>query len=131
MTLHVWIMALGDKTKPDTPAYAEDTHPRRARACVEVDDFADLFPIFNAWRQHFAEEITAYAMPVLLAAEGQPAPGWEEEWAETGPPIRLDTMPGGFLQIRPDGDVPARGRPPFGRPRAAPAADPLALGTQC
>ncbi|MEU1353904.1 hypothetical protein ABZ410_08360 [Streptomyces cinnamoneus] len=128
MPSHVWIMALGDKTKPDVPAYAEDTHPRQARACVEVDDFADLFPIFDAWREYFAEEITAYAMPASMTAQGRPAAGWEEQWTENGPPIRLDSMPGGFIQIRPDGNFPVRGRPPFDLTLARPATE---LETPC
>ncbi|WKK23006.1 hypothetical protein QZH56_30350 [Streptomyces olivoreticuli] len=131
MTAQVWVMALGDKPDPDCPMYAEDTHPRQARACVEVDDFADLFPIFNAWCEHFDTEITAYAMPVAVTAEGRPAAGWEEEWVEVGPPIRLDAMPGGFIQIRPDGDFPVRGRPPFDLTLTHPAAAEIPLETQC
>lgn len=131
MTAQAWVMALGNKPDPDCPVYAEDTHPRQARACVEVDDFADLFPVFDAWREHFAEEITAYAMPVSVTAEGRLAAGWEEAWAETGPPIRLDAMPGGFIKIRPDCDVPPRGRPLFDLALTHPAAAEIPLETQC
>ncbi|GHF38754.1 hypothetical protein GCM10010218_19980 [Streptomyces mashuensis] len=111
MNRHVWIMALGERTRPDQPTFAEDPSPLDARACVVVDDFADLFPVFAGWRAHFAEEITTWAMRVPADAQGRPAEGWEAVWAEDGPPIRLDCRPGGFIEVRPDVFEPPRGRP--------------------
>jgi len=97
----LWIMALAEKTDPDNPSYAEDTSPVYARAHCTVNDFADLFPLLRYWRQHFdLPDVTAYAMSTPETVEGAPAPDTWESWDRHGPEIRLDMMPGGFIEVR-------------------------------
>ncbi|MDQ8703287.1 hypothetical protein RCO28_12425 [Streptomyces sp. LHD-70] len=100
-----WVMALAERTRPDVPNYAEDVHPSTARAAVLVDDFADLFPVFKGWREHFGGDITTYA---LSFEEGE---DWGTRWTEYGPPFRLDHMEGGWIQVSPDIDAKPKGRP--------------------
>lgn len=107
-------MALAARTRPDVPNYAEDLHPLTADASVRVDDFADLFPIFREWRRLFGDDITTYA---LGFEDGE---DWSQKWTEEGPPIRLDHMPGGWIQVSPDIDAKPNGRSPF--------TDALAVG---
>ncbi|MES9589942.1 hypothetical protein ABWK57_13935 [Streptomyces sp. NPDC094045] len=102
-----WIMALADRTDPAFPTYAEDVNPVYARASVEVDDFAELLPVLLAWREHFGDDITAYALSFEQGHD------WAQKWSCDGPPYRLDTMPGGWVQVRPDTDAKPNGRSPF------------------
>ncbi|MEV6551724.1 hypothetical protein AB0M57_23840 [Streptomyces sp. NPDC051597] len=102
----MWVMALGDRDPHDLPNYVEDVHPLAARASVVVDDFADLFPIFKGWREVYGDDIATYAMSF---EEGE---DWQSKWAECGPPFRLDHIPGGWIQIRPDTDAAPKGRAP-------------------
>ncbi|MEV5875773.1 hypothetical protein AB0L75_16360 [Streptomyces sp. NPDC052101] len=81
-------------------------HPLAARASVVVDDFADLFPIFKGWREAYGDDIATYAMSF---GEGE---DWQSKWTEYGPPFRLDHIPGGWIQIRPDTDAEPKGRAP-------------------
>ncbi|GAA3592584.1 hypothetical protein [Streptomyces osmaniensis] len=101
-----WLMALGERTRPETPSYAEDPAPGKARALALVDDFADLFTVLKEWRQSYGEELTAWAaqveaddiedLPAQLIAQ------WE------GAPDRLDTRRGGYVQVSDYRDVPVR-----------------------
>jgi hypothetical protein len=92
-------MALGDRDPSKSPAYAEDTHPRDARACVVVDDFSELFPVLLGWRRNLGEEITAYAMKKPTDSRGRPDLNWSALWDDEGPTYRLDSRPGGYVQV--------------------------------
>ncbi|MCM1967773.1 hypothetical protein [Streptomyces sp. G1] len=116
-----WIMALGEHNRPDVPNYADDVHPLSARASVVVDDFADLFVIFKAWRQQFGDEMTTFAMPFEEGAD------WAAEWTELGATYRLDHIPGGWIQVSPDYEAEPKGRAPFGSPLDG-SAGPIAEG---
>ncbi|MFJ9543974.1 hypothetical protein ACIRPX_43160 [Streptomyces sp. NPDC101225] len=91
-----WLMTLGERTRPDTPTYAERPGPREARAIALADDCGQLFPILQAWRGGLGHELTAWAAQVdadNVANLPQEITGaWD-------PALRLDTMPGGYVKV--------------------------------
>ncbi|MFD5806736.1 MULTISPECIES: hypothetical protein [unclassified Streptomyces] len=94
-----WLMSLGEHTRPDAPAYAEDPAPDQARALALVDDFAHLFTVLRAWRQEYGEELTAWAVQVEADdVENLPA-DVTEQWAREGAPVRIDTLRGGYVKV--------------------------------
>ncbi|WP_435220578.1 hypothetical protein [Streptomyces sp. Tue6028] len=60
MPLH-WLMALGERRRPETPAYADCPGPSEDRAVALVDDCGQLFPILPAWRRALGRELTGWA----------------------------------------------------------------------
>jgi hypothetical protein len=46
-----WLMTLGERSRPETPTYAECPGPNEVRAVALVDDCGQLFPILPAWRR--------------------------------------------------------------------------------
>ncbi|MFE9769803.1 hypothetical protein ACFYPC_35665 [Streptomyces sp. NPDC005808] len=95
MTLR-WLMTLGERTRPDTPTYAECPPPGEARAAALVDDCGQLFPILSTWRSQFGSDLTAWAAQVEVDDIEHLPPHVTEDW---GPELRLDTVPGGYVVV--------------------------------
>ncbi|WP_437069916.1 hypothetical protein [Streptomyces sp. enrichment culture] len=57
-------MALGERTRPKTPTYAECPGPNEARAVALVDGCGQLFPVLLAWRRTLGREVTGWAEQV-------------------------------------------------------------------
>ncbi|OEV13227.1 hypothetical protein [Streptomyces nanshensis] len=112
-----WIMAKATKPGPETPTYAEGTHPSRAEACVLADGFEDLFAVLIAWQNDLmadGEYITAYAMPAVVTQAGYVAAETLAAWDEGDErAIRLDYEHGGWIKVAPDHEARPKGRPPF------------------
>ncbi|OIJ93234.1 hypothetical protein BIV25_25980 [Streptomyces sp. MUSC 14] len=103
-----WLMSRGERTRPDTPRYAECPAPDKARALALVDDFAHLFTVLREWREVYGDELTAWAMQVEAdSIENLPAE-LIDEWEWQGDPIRIDTERGGYLRVSDYRDVPVR-----------------------
>lgn len=103
-----WLMSLGERPRPDAPTYAEDPAPDQARALALVDDFAHLFPVLQAWRQEYGQELTAWAVQVEADdIENLPAE-LIAQWEQEGAPVRLDTQQGGYVRVSDYRDVPVR-----------------------
>jgi hypothetical protein len=103
-----WLMSLGERPRPDAPTYAEDPAPDQARALALVDDFAHLFPVLQAWRQEYGQELTAWAVQVEADdIENLPAE-LIAQWEREGAPVRLDTQRGGYVRVSDYRDVPVR-----------------------
>ncbi|MFJ9752421.1 hypothetical protein [Streptomyces chartreusis] len=103
-----WLMALGERTRPETPSYAEDPAPGKARALALVDDFAHLFTVLKEWRQAYGEELTAWAMQVEADDIANLPADLIAQWEWEGAPVRLDTRRGGYVQVSDYRDVPVR-----------------------
>ncbi|MET8411704.1 hypothetical protein ABZV34_27025 [Streptomyces sp. NPDC005195] len=91
-----WLMTLGERTRPDTPAYAECPPPGQARASALVDDCGQLFPIVRAWARQFNGDVTAWAAQVEVDDIEHLPRQVTEEW---DPLLRLDTQPGGYVVV--------------------------------
>ncbi|MGW7646940.1 hypothetical protein [Streptomyces bobili] len=89
-------MTLGERTDPDTPAYAECPPPGQARAAALVDDFGQLFPILRNLRRQFGHAVTGWAAHVEVDDVEHPSRQVCEDW---GPEVRLDTVPGGYVVV--------------------------------
>ncbi|MFE2566221.1 hypothetical protein [Streptomyces mirabilis] len=126
MTLR-WLMTLGERTRPDTPTYAECPPPGEARAAALVDDCGQLFPILRNWRRQFDSDLTAWAAQVEVDDIEHLPRHVTEDW---GPELRLDTMPGGYVVVSDyrDHEQPATSTLQHQAPRpaldAAPGAHP-------
>jgi hypothetical protein len=94
-----WIMALGDRTRPNQPNYAEDTSPEFSRAVALVDDFSALFPIMSRWVALYGEEFTAWAHPTDATDIENLPTELLQHWHEFGPDIRLDRQKGGHFNV--------------------------------
>ncbi|MEU6459792.1 hypothetical protein [Streptomyces sp. NPDC047065] len=94
-----WLMRLGERTRPDTPAYAEDPAPDQARALALVDDFAHLFTVLRAWRQEYGEELTAWAVQVEADDVENLPTDVTEQWTREGAPVRIDTLRSGYVKV--------------------------------
>ncbi|MGW0969951.1 hypothetical protein [Streptomyces sp. NPDC002516] len=95
MTLR-WLMTLGERTRPDTPTYAECPPPGQARATALVDDCGQLFPILRNWKAQFGSDLTAWAAQVEADDIERIPSHVTEDW---GPELRLDTVPGGYVVV--------------------------------
>ncbi len=91
-----WLMTLGERTRPETPTYAECTGPNEARAVALVDDCGQLFPILLAWRRALGREVTGWAEQVEADDVENLSQHVTDDWA---PGLRLDTMPGGYVKV--------------------------------
>ncbi|MET9122159.1 hypothetical protein [Streptomyces sp. NPDC004528] len=91
-----WLMTLGERTRPDTPSYAECPPPGQVRASALVDDCGQLFPILRAWRRQFGGDVTAWAAQVDVGDIEHLPRQVTEEW---DPWLRLDTLPGGYVVV--------------------------------
>ncbi|MEU0949870.1 hypothetical protein ABZ379_45520 [Streptomyces canus] len=92
-----WLMTLGERTRPDSPMFAECPGPREARALALVDDLGQLFPLLLEWRGQFGADLTGYACQVEADDIENLPPEVIESW---GPDeLRLDTMPGGYVKV--------------------------------
>jgi hypothetical protein len=88
-----WLMTLGERTRPETPAYAECPGPNEARALALVDDCGQLFPVLLAWRRALGCEVTGWAeqveaddvhdFPQDVTATAGPDCGWTRCPADT------------------------------------------------
>ncbi|MFC5220090.1 hypothetical protein [Streptomyces coerulescens] len=101
-----WLMTLGERTRPDVPQYAECPAPDQARALALVDDVGQLFPILLGWRREFGRELTGWAKQVEADDIETLPPDVIEHWGEDQ--LRLDTMPGGYVQVADYRDHQAR-----------------------
>ncbi|GGP80888.1 hypothetical protein [Streptomyces melanogenes] len=92
-----WLMALGERTRPDTPTFAECPGPHEARAVALVDDAGQLFAILLEWRRLFGNDLTGWASQVEADDIENLPLDVIENW---GPDqLRLDTMPGGYVKV--------------------------------
>ncbi len=91
-----WLMTLGERTRPETPTYAECPGPNEARAVALVDDCGQLFPILLAWRRALGREVTGWAEQVEADDVENLSQHVTDDWA---PGLRLDTMPGGYVKV--------------------------------
>lgn len=92
-----WLMTLGERTRPDTPTFAECPGPYEAHALALVDDVGQLFPILLEWRRHFGNALTGWANQVEADDIENLPPDVIKNW---GPDqLRLDTMPGGYVKV--------------------------------
>ncbi|MFJ4895629.1 hypothetical protein ACIP5U_37390 [Streptomyces sp. NPDC088788] len=92
-----WLMTLGERNRPDEPAYADCPPPGQARAAALVDDCGQLFPILLSWRQRFGHDVTGYAVQVEADDIEHLPPRVVEDWGPDG--LRLDTLPGGYVVV--------------------------------
>ncbi|MEV7453331.1 hypothetical protein [Streptomyces nigra] len=100
-----WLMSLGERTRPDIPAYAEDPAPDQARTLALVYDFAHLFTVLKEWRQNYGKELTAWAVQVEAGdVEDLPAE-LIDQWQQEGATIRIDTGRGGYVRVSDYRDV--------------------------
>lgn len=91
-----WLMTLGERTRPETPTYAECPGPNEARAVALVDDCGQLFPVLLAWRRALGREVTGWAEQVEADDVENLPQDVTDDW---GPGLRLDTMPGGYVKV--------------------------------
>ncbi|MGW2492400.1 hypothetical protein ACWCV9_35050 [Streptomyces sp. NPDC001606] len=89
-------MTLGERTRPETPTYAECPGPNEARAVALVDDCSQLFPVLLAWRRALGREVTGWAEQVEADDVENLPQDVTDDW---GPGLRLDTMPGGYVKV--------------------------------
>lgn len=90
-----WLMTLGERSRPDTPTFAECPGPNEARAVALVEDCGQLFPILREWRRVSGCDVTGWAGQVE-ADDISDLPSVTDRW---GTELRLDTMPGGYVQV--------------------------------
>ncbi|MGX4695112.1 hypothetical protein [Streptomyces sp. JNUCC 63] len=91
-----WLMTLGERSRPEAPTYAECPGPNEARAVALVDDCGQLFPILREWRRILGGELTGWAGQVEADNIENLPRDVTDDW---GPDLRLDTMPGGYVQV--------------------------------
>ncbi|MGW3820071.1 hypothetical protein [Streptomyces sp. NPDC005046] len=92
-----WLMTLGERTRPDTPTYAECPPPGQARAAALADDCGQLFPILRNWRRQFGSDLTAWATQVEVDDIEHLPRHVTEDWGPDA--LRLDTTPGGYVVV--------------------------------